>query len=482
MENAMTVPPLLPAFPEILLAVGAMALLMYGVFRKDCTAREASYGALGLFLLVAAFLVVEPGITIHTFGGMFIVDGFAKFMKLLILLAAAAAMVMSLSYVRHEGMDRFEFPVLIVLATLGMFMMVSANGLIALYMGLELQSLALYVIAAFNRDSGRGSEAGLKYFVLGALASGMLLYGASLIYGFTGSVEFDAIAAVLSSEGTNLGVVFGIVFVLAGLAFKISAVPFHMWTPDVYEGAPTPVTAFFAGAPKVAAMALLLRLLFGAFPSMLAEWQQIVVFISIASMVLGAFAAIGQTNIKRLMAYSSISHMGFALVGLAAGTPEGVRGVLIYMVISVVMNAGVFGCILAMRRLEGYVEASGDLAGLSRNQPMVAAMLAMLMFSLTGIPPLAGFFGKFYVFAPAIQAGLYPLAVIGVLASVVGAFYYLRIVKIMYFDEPAEAFEQPMPGELTAVLGISSVFTLFFVLYPAPLIVASQVAVGALMP
>ena len=482
MENAMTVPPLLPAFPEILLAVGAMALLMYGVFRKDCTAREASYGALGLFLLVAVFLVVEPGITIHTFGGMFIVDGFAKFMKLLILLAAAAAMVMSLSYVRHEGMDRFEFPVLIVLATLGMFMMVSANGLIALYMGLELQSLALYVIAAFNRDSGRGSEAGLKYFVLGALASGMLLYGASLIYGFTGSVEFDAIAAVLSSEGTNLGVVFGIVFVLAGLAFKISAVPFHMWTPDVYEGAPTPVTAFFAGAPKVAAMALLLRLLFGAFPSMLAEWQQIVVFISIASMVLGAFAAIGQTNIKRLMAYSSISHMGFALVGLAAGTPEGVRGVLIYMVIYVVMNAGVFCCILAMRRKEGYVETIGDLAGLSRNQPMVAAMLAMLMFSLTGIPPLAGFFGKFYVFAPAIQAGLYPLAVIGVLASVVGAFYYLRIVKIMYFDEPAEAFEQPMPGELTAVLGISSVFTLFFVLYPAPLIVASQVAVGALMP
>ena len=482
MENAMTVPPLLPAFPEILLAVGAMALLMYGVFRKDCTAREASYGALGLFLLVAVFLVVEPGITIHTFGGMFIVDGFAKFMKLLILLAAAAAMVMSLSYVRHEGMDRFEFPVLIVLATLGMFMMVSANGLIALYMGLELQSLALYVIAAFNRDSGRGSEAGLKYFVLGALASGMLLYGASLIYGFTGSVEFDAIAAVLSSEGTNLGVVFGIVFVLAGLAFKISAVPFHMWTPDVYEGARTPVTAFFAGAPKVAAMALLLRLLFGAFPSMLAEWQQIVVFISIASMVLGAFAAIGQTNIKRLMAYSSISHMGFALVGLAAGTPEGVRGVLIYMVIYVVMNAGVFCCILAMRRKEGYVETIGDLAGLSRNQPMVAAMLAMLMFSLTGIPPLAGFFGKFYVFAPAIQAGLYPLAVIGVLASVVGAFYYLRIVKIMYFDEPAEAFEQPMPGELTAVLGISSVFTLFFVLYPAPLIVASQVVVGALMP
>ena len=310
----------------------------------------------------------------------------------------------------------------------------------------------------------------------------MLLYGSSLIYGFTGSVDFDAIAGVLAADGPNIGVIFGIVFVLAGLAFKISAVPFHMWTPDVYEGAPTPVTAFFAGAPKVAAMALILNILFGAFPSMMAEWQQIIVFIAIASMVLGAFAAIGQTNIKRLMAYSSISHMGFALVGLAAGSPEGVRGVLIYLVIYVIMNAGVFCCILAMRRDEGYVETIGDLAGLSRNQPMVAFLLAMLMFSLAGIPPLAGFFGKFYVFMAAVQSGLYALAVIGVLSSVVGAYYYLRIVKIMYFDEPAEAFVLPMPAELSTVLGISSVFTLFFFVYPAPLIVASQVAVGALLP
>ncbi|MEQ8326169.1 NADH-quinone oxidoreductase subunit NuoN [Parvibaculum sp.] len=479
---ASDVPAFLPALPEIILALGAMALLMYGVFRKECDARETSFGVLGLFALVGAVLITEPNATVHTFGDTFVVSGFTKFMKLLILLAAAAAIVMSLTYIRREKMDRFEFPVLIALATLGMFMMVSANGLISLYMGLELQSLSLYVIAAFNRDSGRATEAGLKYFVLGALASGMLLYGASLIYGFTGTVEFPAIAAVLETEGANIGTIFGIVFVLAGLAFKISAVPFHMWTPDVYEGAPTPVTAFFAGAPKVAAMALVLRVLFGAFPAMEAEWQQIVIFISIASMVLGAFAAIGQSNIKRLMAYSSISHMGFALVGVAAGTPEGIRGVLIYLVIYVVMNAGVFCCILAMQRKEGYVETIGDLSGLSRNQPMVAFLLAMLMFSLAGVPPLAGFFGKFYVFMAAIEAGLYPLAVIGVLSSVVGAYYYLRIVKIMYFDEPAEPFEQPMPGELAAILGVSGVFTMLFFVYPAPLILGAQAAVGALLP
>ncbi|HAC60312.1 NADH-quinone oxidoreductase subunit NuoN [Parvibaculum sp.] len=482
MEQAVThVPDFLPALPEILMAAGAMALLMWGVFRK-CDARETGIGAIGLLVLVGALLVIEPNAAVQTFGGMFVVDGFTKFMKLLILLAAIAAIIMSFGYIRREKMDRFEFPVLIVLATLGMFMMVSANGLISLYMGLELQSLSLYVIAAINRDNARATEAGLKYFVLGALASGMLLYGASLVYGFTGSVEFTAIAGVLAAEGMNIGVIFGIVFVLAGLAFKISAVPFHMWTPDVYEGAPTPVTAFFGGAPKVAAMALILRILFGAFPSMEDQWQQIIVFISIASMVLGAFAAIGQTNIKRLMAYSSISHMGFALVGLAAGTPEGVRGVLIYLVIYVVMNVGVFCCILAMNRKEGYVESISDLAGLSRNQPMMAFLLAMLMFSLAGVPPLAGFFGKFYVFLAAIEAGLYPLAVIGVLSSVVGAFYYLRVVKVMYFDEPAEPFEQPMPGELAAILGVSSVFTLFFFVYPAPLIIGAQAAVGALLP
>lgn len=481
-EAASTVPAILPALPEIVLAVGAMALLMFGVFREGSTARETSIGVLGLFVLVAALIIVEPNEPLLAFGGSFVVDGFTRFMKLLTLIAAGAAIVMSLTFIRREGIDRFEFPILIALATLGMFMMISANGLIALYMGIELQSFALYVIAAFHRDNTRATEAGLKYFILGALASGMMLYGASLIYGFTGSVEFPAIAAVLQAGGASIGAIFGIVFVMAGLAFKISAVPFHMWTPDVYEGAPTPVTAFFAGAPKVAAMALVIRVLFGAFPAMEDQWQQIVIFISIASMVLGAFAAIGQSNIKRMLAYSSISHMGFALVGVAAGSPEGLRGVLVYLTIYVVMNAGVFCCVLAMNRKEGYVESIADLAGLSRSRPMLAFVFAMLMFSLAGVPPLAGFFGKFYVFMAAIEAGLYPLAVIGVLASVVGAYYYLRIVKIMYFDEPAEPFEAQLPGEIAAVLGVSGVFTMLFFVYPAALVGGAEMAVTALFP
>jgi NADH-quinone oxidoreductase subunit N len=389
---------------------------------------------------------------------------------------------MSVTFIRREGMDRFEFPVLMSLAALGMMMMVSANSLIALYLGLELQSLCIYVIAAFNRDSAKSSEAGLKYFVLGALSSGLLLYGCSLVYGFTGSIEFETIAHLIAGQATSIGLIFGLVFILAAFAFKVSAVPFHMWTPDVYEGAPTPVTAFMAGAPKVAAMALTIRVLFTAFPGIAPEWKQIVVFVSIASMVLGAFAAIGQSNIKRLMAYSSIGHMGFVLVGVAAGTTEGIRGVLIYLVIYVIMNAGVFCCIMAMRRDGKQVETIDDLAGLSRGQPMVAFLLAMLMFSLAGIPPLAGFFAKFYVFMAAVKAGLYVLAVIGVVASVVGAYYYLRIVKVMYFDEPAASFERPMPGELTVVLGLSGLFTLFFFIYPAPLLIGAQAAAAALLP
>lgn len=483
MEQVITTLPVFgPAMPEILLAVGAIVLLMFGAYGRENETRIVLIGAIILFLVAALVILSEEGGRVETFGGMFLSDAFTRFMKLLILFGSGTAMMMSHSYIKHEGMERFEFPVLMILATLGMFMMVSANGLMAVYLGLELQSLALYVIAAFNRDNARSSEAGLKYFVLGALSSGMLLYGMSLVYGFTGTVAFEPIANMLAEGGAPIGVVFGLVFILAGLAFKVSAVPFHMWTPDVYEGAPTPVTAFFAGAPKVAAMALIIRILFTAFPTMLAEWQQIIVFVAIASMVLGAFAAIGQNNIKRLMAYSSIAHMGFAMVGLAAGTEIGVRGVLIYLVIYVVMNAGVFCCILLMRRKEGMVESIDDLAGLSRNQPMVAFALAMLMFSLAGVPPLAGFFGKFYVFMAAVQAGLWPLAIIGVLSSVVGAFYYLRIVKIMYFDEPAEEFVKPVPGEINAILTISGVFTMFFFIYPAPLLVAAQYAAAALTP
>ena len=318
-----------------------------------------------------------------------------------------------------------------------MLMLISAADLIALYLGLELMSLSLYVVAAINRDSVRSTEAGLKYFVLGALSSGMLLYGASLIYGFTGTVSFAGIAKAAGQGG--IGLVFGLVFLFAGFCFKVSAVPFHMWTPDVYEGAPTPITAFFAAAPKVAGIAMFVRTTIVAFPEIAPQWQQIVIFVAIASMALGAFAAIGQRNIKRLMAYSSIGHMGFALVGLAAGTPEGVQGVLVYMAIYVAMTLGTFACILSMRRDGVLVEEISDLAGLARTNPTMAFFLAMLLFSLAGIPPLAGFFAKFYVFLAAIKAGLFTLAVLGVLASVVGAYYYLAIVKIMYFDEPAKA-------------------------------------------
>jgi len=466
------------ALPELILAIGAMALLMLGVF----TRRERGELILWLSVLLLAtagiFVAMGTG-TVTLFNDSFIVDPFARALKLLTLTGAAVALLMSVDYWRGVGGLKFEFPVLVLLATTGMMMMISANDLIALYVGLELQSLSLYVVAAFRRDSARSAEAGLKYFVLGALSSGMLLYGASLVYGFTGSTQFASIAAAAQPSGANLGLVFGLVFLMAGFAFKISAVPFHMWTPDVYEGAPTPVTAFFAAAPKLAAMALTVRVLITAFPAVTAEWQQIVVFLAIASMALGSFAAIGQTNIKRLMAYSSIGHMGYALVGLAAGSPEGVAGLIVYLAIYLAMTLGTFACILAMRRGGRMVEDIDSLAGLSRTQPMMAFLLAMLLFSLAGIPPLAGFFAKFYVFLAAIQAGLYALAVIGVLLSVVGAYYYLRIVKLMYFDAPAERFE-PMQPSLAAVLGLSGGFILLYFIYPAPLVGAAGIAAKSL--
>ncbi|MEQ9519990.1 MAG: NADH-quinone oxidoreductase subunit NuoN [Parvibaculum sp.] len=481
METALAMPDLGPALAEIILAVGAMALLMFGVFRGDSSTRSVNIGAVLLLGAAAIAVVSQPDERVLTFGGAFVMDGFAIVMKLLVLLGSATAIIMAAGYMTQENMARFEFPVLIVLATLGMLMMVSSNSLIALYMGLELQSLALYVVASFNRDNARSTEAGLKYFVLGALASGLLLYGSSLIYGFSGTTSFDTLSALLSEGHLSTGLIFGLVFLLAGLAFKVSAVPFHMWTPDVYEGAPTPVTAFFAAAPKIAAMALFLRVMYGAFPHAAAEWQQIIVFISIGSMVLGAFAAIGQSNIKRMMAYSSIGHMGFALVGLAAGTPEGVKGVVIYLTIYLIMNAGVFCCILAMRRKEGPVEEISDLAGLSQNQPLLAIVFAILLFSLAGIPPLAGFFGKFYVFLAAIEAGLYALSIIGVLASVVGAYYYLRVIRVMFFDEPAQKFETPMGGELRAILAVSCLFTLLFIAYPAPVLKFAEGAASSLI-
>ena len=464
--------------PELILAIGAMALLMLGVFLRRERGELVLWLAVLLLAVAGVFVAMGTGTT-TLFNDSFIVDPFARMLKLLTLTGAAVALLMSVDYWLGAGGLKFEFPVLVLLATTGMLMMISANDLIALYVGLELQSLALYVVAAFRRDSARSAEAGLKYFVLGALSSGMLLYGASLVYGFTGSTQFAVIAAAVQPSGANLGLIFGLVFLMAGFAFKISAVPFHMWTPDVYEGAPTPVTAFFAAAPKLAAMALTVRVLITAFPAVTLEWQQIVVFLAIASMALGSFAAIGQTNIKRLMAYSSIGHMGYALVGLAAGSPEGVAGLIVYLAIYLAMTLGTFACILAMRRGGRMVEDIDALSGLSRTNPMMAFMLAMLLFSLAGIPPLAGFFAKFYVFLAAIHAGLYALAVIGVLLSVVGAYYYLRIVKLMYFDAPAERFE-PMQPSLAAVLGVSGGFILLYFVYPAPLVAFAGIAAKSL--
>jgi NADH-quinone oxidoreductase subunit N len=472
--NPVLLTSLTPILPELILAVGAMALLMLGAYRENST-QAVNFGAV-LLLIAAAFAVVMvPNGTL--FGGSFIVDDFARFLKVLTYLGSAFAIVMSLDYMAAEKQEKFEYSVLIVLSTVGMGMLISAGDLIALYLGLETMSLALYVVAASNRDEERSTEAGLKYFVLGALSSGMLLYGCSLIYGFTGNVSFAGIAKASGDGG--LGLVFGLVFLLAGFCFKVSAVPFHMWTPDVYEGAPTPVTAFFAAAPKIAAMAIFARATISAFPAIALQWQQIVVFVSIASMALGSFAAIGQTNIKRLMAYSSIGHMGFALVGLATGTAEGIQGVLVYLSIYLAMTVGAFAAILAMRRDGGMVEQISDLAGLARSNPALAFFLALLMFSLAGIPPLAGFFAKYYVFLGAIKAGLYTLAVIGVVTSVVGAYYYLLIVKTMYFDEAAPSFN-PVPGALKAVLCVAGLFNLLFFVYPAPLINAATTAARSL--
>ncbi len=475
-------PDLTLILPELVLVCGAMALLMLGVFLGDRSYHTVSW--LSVAAIVGAGVAASSTTEIRTtlFGDQFVVDAFGHFMKWLVYLGSALAIVMSFGYNRRERIGRPEYPILIVFATLGMSMMISANDLISLYVGLELQSLALYVIAAFRRDSARSSEAGLKYFVLGALSSGMLLYGCSMVYGFAGSTNFETLAGLFSRPGgtPEIGVVVGLVFVMAGLAFKISAVPFHMWTPDVYQGAPTPVTAFFAIAPKIAAMALFVRVLIGPFFDLFQQWQQIVIFISILSMILGALAAIWQTNIKRLLAYSSIGHVGFALVGLAAGSADGVRGIVIYMAVYLVMTAGTFACVLAMRQNGRMVEGLSDLAGLSRNAPLMALALAIFMFSMAGIPPLAGFFSKLYVFLAAVDAGLYTLAVIGVLTSVISAFYYVRIVKIMYFDEPAEAFDKPMGRSLGAIVAISSVLVVGFIAFQAPIVRAAEIAATVL--
>ena len=478
---------LIPAITEIFLVGVGLVVLMVGAFsgrEPDAIRLVSPLCIVALLLGIVPLIVLSHG-EADTFRGQFVTDDFAVFLKVLTLLGAALCLLMSPEFFRNEGTERFEFPVLALFSTVGMLMMISANSLLALYLALEMQSLPLYVMAAFHRDQTRSTEAGLKFFVLGALASGLLLYGCSLVYGFTGTLSFDVLARVFQAAPAaapiNHGALIGLVFIAAGLAFKLAAVPFHMWTPDVYEGAPTPVTAFLAAAPKVAAIGLTLRVLYEPFGDWATEWRQIAVFISVASMLLGAFAAIGQTNIKRLLAYSSIGHMGYALVGLAAGTAQGAQSVLIYMAIYVVMTIGTFGCVLLMRRNGEAVESIDDLAGLARTQPMLAAALAIFMFSLAGIPPLAGFFAKLYVFLAAIDAGLVALAVIGVLASVVGAFYYVRIVKVMYFDEAAAPFDRPAGREFAVIVGGAALFNLAFCLHPGPLVDQAGIAAAALL-
>lgn len=476
---------ILPALPEIVLAVLGMALMMVGVFVSEKRALPIVSGMTVAALLVTLALVIwRADGRLLAFDGLFVTDEFAVFMKALVLIGSILVLFMSENFISREGMARFEFPILVIFATVGMMMMISANDLISLYIGLELQSLSLYIIASFQRDNIRSAEAGLKYFVLGALSSGLLLYGCSLIYGFSGSTRFEVLAPMLAEPGVqaSAGLIVGIVFLAAGLAFKVSAVPFHMWTPDVYEGAPTPVTAFFAVAPKVAAIALLLRVMIEPFGALIDEWRQIIILISVASMLLGAFAAIAQSNIKRLMAYSSIGHVGYALVGLASGSQSGLHGVLIYMAIYMAMTVGTFACILCMRRNGRMVENISDLAGLGKSHPGMALALMVFMFSLAGIPPMAGFFGKLYIFLAAIEAELYTLAVIGVVSSVVGAFYYLRIIKIMYFDEGTEPLDKPVGRSLAIVITVAGLAVFLFFLWPAPIVDTAGLAAASLFP
>jgi NADH-quinone oxidoreductase subunit N len=444
--------------PELIIAGAALVLILYGVFVGERSARQVSVFAM-LAMLIAAFAVVlvGPSGDAGAFGGSYANDGLSRLAKIVILGAGFIGLWLSGRYLISEKLDRFEYPILILFAVLGMMVMASSRDLMLLYIGIELQSLSLYVLAAYNRDSTRASEAGLKYFVLGALSSGMLLYGASMIYGFAGSTGFSEIAAAASQDNAQrIGLVFGLVFLLSGLAFKVSAAPFHMWTPDVYEGAPTPVTAFFAAAPKFAAMVLIARTLYDAFPALEADWQQVVAAMAVLSMFVGALGALGQNNIKRLLAYSSIANMGFALVPLVSGTQRGLEGMLIFMTIYVISVIAVFAIVLGMRKSTGMVENVNDLAGLSRVQPWTATCLTVLMFSIAGIPPLAGFLAKFYAFIPALESGFVWLAILGVLASVIAAVYYLRLVKVMWFDEPPMEPLERLNGELGVVSSVGA--------------------------
>ncbi|WP_448585735.1 NADH-quinone oxidoreductase subunit NuoN [Thermaurantiacus sp.] len=469
---------------EVVLAAGLLVLLSIGAVRGDRAYLGLSAGALVVIGLAAVPLVPSAGGAQLAWGGLYIADPFSRFLKLLILAGSAAALLIAAPYWQRVRIVRFEYPVLLLLSTLGMSLMVSAHNLLALYVGLEMMSLSAYVLAAFQRDDAQSSEAGLKYFALGALASGLLLYGVSLVYGFTGSTDFAAIAQELTvGRDRNFGALVGLVFILSGLAFKVSAVPFHMWTPDVYQGAPTPVAAFFGTAPKVAAMGLLVRVTVEAFGGLRADWQPIIIVMSIASMVLGAVGAISQTNLKRLLAYSAIANIGFALIGLAAGTADGVAAVLFYLALYLVMKLGAFICLLALVDAGGRArEDLADLAGLVRSKPGIASALAIFMLSLAGLPPLFGFMPKLQVFSAAVDAGLWPLAILGVLSSVIAAFFYLRVVKLMFFDPPAAVAIVPgNQGANPAILAAAAVIAspLGFVLF-GPLALASAQAAGSL--
>ncbi len=474
---------LIPLLPEIFMAIVGMGLLLVGASQGNQSTRVICWAS-AIGMVIAGLVLLSLSWETQTvLGGMFKFDKFAGFMKLMILLGLLASLALSVRYIIDEGMERFEYPVLIIFAGIGMMVMVSANNLLSLYMGLELQSLSLYVLAAFYRSSGRSAEAGIKYFLLGALSSGLLLFGISLIYGFTGSVDFDVIGSALGGlDVAPIGFTFGLVFLLAGLAFKISAAPFHMWTPDVYQGAPTSVTAFFAMVPKVAAFGLLMRLLFEPFAAVSDQWVQIIYFLSLFSMVIGAFAALVQDDLKRLLAYSSIGNMGYALIGLVAGTPEGAGAVVLYLFIYMIMTAGVFSIVLSMRRQGMAVTSIKDLSGLSKTSPAMAYAMFILMFSMSGIPPLAGFFGKLLVFNAAVAQGYYVLAVLGVLTSVVAAYYYLRIVKVMFFDDAADAFDEDDSFARRAVLFVSVIFVMGFVFKPSVFMVSTLSAVATLFP
>ena len=456
-------------FPEIFLSLSIMFLLILGVFKNNSAKLIQNISL--VILLITAVITFNETISISEaklFNNSVVIDYLSSFMKIITLLAAFLVLIISSNYLKTFKIFKIEYPILILSSVLGMMIMISSNDLIVFYMGLELQSLALYVLATFNRDQIKSSEAGLKYFVLSALSSGLLLYGCSLIYGFTGSTNFNIISTQLNSY--EYALTFGIVFILVGLAFKISAVPFHMWAPDVYEGSPTSVTLFFTMVPKIAALSVFIRFLYVPFLNLIEQWQMILIFLSIASMLFGAIAAIGQTNLKRLVAYSSIGHIGYALAGLATGSNEGIQSSVIYITIYIIMNLGFFSCLLMMKRNNVYYEQIDDLSGLSKNHPLLSISLLIILFSLAGIPPLAGFFAKFYIFKSVIEQSMYFLAIVGLLSTVVAAFYYLRIIKIMYFDEEKDSYDKDHSLWLKLSLTVSTVLILMYFVFPSELI------------